>query len=176
MICNFWWIAEVWYKYYLRGSKWIDYDTFKHFLEEFAWRKRINHDFMLEKLCATGKPSPIKVHIRSIGYQRISLLNSKILHFHRYFHEMKIYSFKNFLYRHIQKMEQIWSETIDVAETGDQGRIHFMFFLQTILHITISMDEIWLCQLIQLLSRISPEILMSLIYHSIPGGLNIIVK
>ena len=39
----------------------MDYETWRLFLEEFAWRKRIHHDFMLDKLAQAGKPSQYQV-------------------------------------------------------------------------------------------------------------------
>ena len=41
----------------------MDYETWRLFLEEFAWRKRIHHDFMLDKLAQAGKPSQYQVQM-----------------------------------------------------------------------------------------------------------------
>lgn len=39
-----------------RGSKWLDYDTWRIFLEELSWRKRLNLEYLIEKLELSGKP------------------------------------------------------------------------------------------------------------------------
>ena len=46
----------------------MDYETWRLFLEEFAWRKRIHHDFMLDKLAQAGKPSQYQVQNVSLPY------------------------------------------------------------------------------------------------------------
>jgi len=40
-----------------RGSKWLDYDSWRTFLEELAWRKHLNLNFLLDKIVGAGKPS-----------------------------------------------------------------------------------------------------------------------
>jgi len=39
-----------------RGTKWLDYESWKTFLEELSWKKRLNHSFLIEKLVTSGKP------------------------------------------------------------------------------------------------------------------------
>ena len=40
-----------------RGSRWLDYDSWRTFLEELAWRKNLSINFLLDKIAAAGKPS-----------------------------------------------------------------------------------------------------------------------
>lgn len=42
-----------------RGSKWLDFDGFRIFLEELAWRKRLNIAYVVDKLEFTGSETEI---------------------------------------------------------------------------------------------------------------------
>ncbi len=46
-----------------RGSKWLDYDSWRIFVEELSFRKRLNLEYVIEKLEATGKPYIINTTI-----------------------------------------------------------------------------------------------------------------
>ena len=39
-----------------RESKWLDFDGWRIFLEDLAWRKRLNIAYLVDKLEFTGKP------------------------------------------------------------------------------------------------------------------------
>ena len=41
----------------------MDYDSWRIFLEELTWRKRLNLEYVIEKLESTGKPYIINATI-----------------------------------------------------------------------------------------------------------------
>ena len=41
-----------------RGSKWLDFDHWRIFLEELSWRKRLNIAYLIDKLEFTGAAKP----------------------------------------------------------------------------------------------------------------------
>ena len=51
------------WRLFCRGSKWMDYDSWRIFLEELTWRKRLNLEYVIEKLESTGKPYIINATI-----------------------------------------------------------------------------------------------------------------
>lgn len=48
--------TAIYYRKISRGSKWLDYESWKVFLEELSYRKRVSVDIIHEKLMAAGKP------------------------------------------------------------------------------------------------------------------------
>ncbi len=44
-----------------RDAKWLDFDGWRIFLEELAWRKRLNIAFLIDKLEAAGKPQEQRI-------------------------------------------------------------------------------------------------------------------
>lgn len=48
-----------------RGSKYLDYETWKVFLEELAYRKRMDSQGIHEKLLAAGKPQPNQISVKT---------------------------------------------------------------------------------------------------------------
>jgi hypothetical protein len=48
-----------------RGSKWLDYDSWKVFLEELSYRKRVGIDIIHDKLLAAGKPSNNQISVKA---------------------------------------------------------------------------------------------------------------
>ena len=48
-----------------RGSKYLDYDSWKTFLEELAYRKRLGIDVIHDKLVAAGKPAPNQISVKT---------------------------------------------------------------------------------------------------------------
>lgn len=48
-----------------RGSKYLDYETWKVFLEELAYRKRLDSQVIHEKLLAAGKPQPNQISVKA---------------------------------------------------------------------------------------------------------------
>ena len=45
----------------------MDYDSWRIFLEELTWRKRLNLEYVIEKLESTGKPYIINTTINRGG-------------------------------------------------------------------------------------------------------------
>eukprot|EP00094_Tigriopus_californicus_P000190 TCALIF_00184-PA protein Name:"Similar to CG45057 TPPP family protein CG45057 (Drosophila melanogaster)" AED:0.09 eAED:0.10 QI:78/0.8/0.83/1/0.8/0.83/6/149/296 len=48
--------TAIYFRKISKGSKWVDYDNWRIFLEELAWRKRLNLDYLIDRLELTGKP------------------------------------------------------------------------------------------------------------------------
>ena len=73
-----------------RGSKYLDYDTWKIFLEELAYRKRLTLEMITDKLLAAGKPARNEISVKSTGtqifriYEPPSQSSAKLLHFHHH--------------------------------------------------------------------------------------------
>ena len=53
-----------------RGSKYLDYETWKVFLEELAYRKRLTFETIQEKLLAAGKTGPNQISVKAQLRQR----------------------------------------------------------------------------------------------------------
>ncbi|XP_071744301.1 uncharacterized protein [Lepeophtheirus salmonis] len=49
--------TAIYYRKISRGSKYLDYDSWRAFLDELAWRKRISVEYLIDKLEICGKPS-----------------------------------------------------------------------------------------------------------------------
>ena len=71
---------------YSRGSKYLDYETWKVFLEELAYRKRLTFEIIQEKLLAAGKPAQNPISVKPQMKQTNSN-NQKIQY--NYYHEPK---------------------------------------------------------------------------------------
>ena len=63
----------------IRGSKYLDYETWKLFLEELAYRKRLAIEMIQEKLLAAGKPAPNQISVKA-GTQIFTVYQPPLQH------------------------------------------------------------------------------------------------